>query len=72
MAVVLAACTQRPSEVRGVLVDVQSREIVNADSITVLEGLEEGQQIIVGEAAAKTNQGVNPLQQQMFRRPQGQ
>jgi hypothetical protein len=29
------ACGQRTEEVRGVLVDVQSREIVNADAITV-------------------------------------
>jgi hypothetical protein len=28
-------CGQKPLEVRGVLVDVQSREIVNADAITL-------------------------------------
>jgi hypothetical protein len=35
MVALASGCRQTPPEVRGVLVDVQSREIVNADAITL-------------------------------------
>jgi hypothetical protein len=37
-AAIATGCRQQSSEVRGVLVDVQSREIVNADAITLRDG----------------------------------
>jgi hypothetical protein len=55
----IAGCSQRVPEVRGVLVDVQSLEIVNAESITVRDDQGVLHPFLVGSEVASDREHPN-------------